>query len=408
MNNKKRKPASSNLPILKQICNLIPGHLVARLARQTGADKKARDFSNWSQVVALLHAQLSHSIGLNDVCDSLQLHAGELSTIRGATPPSRNGLSHANKVRPSSLAEKLFYEVFEHLKTLSPDFARGHAPGLASRFKAPIHLIDSSVIELVKDSMDWARHRRRKAAAKTHMRLSLQNLLPQYVIIDTAREHDNTRARELCAGILEGEIAIFDKAYIDYAHLKHLDQRRVNWVTRAKENMKYEVVEKLPVIQGSKILSDEIITLKRSSLEAPEVMRRVVALVEVDGKEREMVFLTNNLQWSPKTVADLYRCRWKIESFFKQIKQTFQVADFLGHGANAVRWQVWTALLAYLLLKYLSFASNWKHSFTRLFTILRAGMWRKFDLYELLKSYGTAGGSFRNLAMPEQAYFPGF
>jgi IS4 transposase len=137
-------------------------------------------------------------------------------------------------------------------------------------------------------------------------------------------------------------------------------------------------------------------------------MRRIVALVEIDGEEREMVFLTNNLEWSPRSVADLYRCRWQIEVFFKQIKQTLQLADFLGHNANAVRWQVWMALLVYMLLRYLSYVSKWAHSFTRLFTILRAVLWAKLDLLKLLDCYGTAKGSFRNLARPEQAYFPGF
>jgi IS4 transposase len=125
---------------------------------------------------------------------------------------------------------------------------------------------------------------------------------------------------------------------------------------------------------------------------APELMRRVVALVEIEDVEREMVFLTNNLEWSPRTVADLYRCRWEIEVFFKQIKQTLQLADFLGHNANAVRWQVWTALLTYVLLRYLSYLSRWTHSFTRLFTILRAVLWEKYDLLRLLACYGTAEG----------------
>ena len=137
-------------------------------------------------------------------------------------------------------------------------------------------------------------------------------------------------------------------------------------------------------------------------------MRRIVALVEIDGEEREMVFLTNNLQWSPRSVADLYRCRWQIEVFFKPIKQTLQLADFLGHNANAVRWQVWIALLVYVLLRYLSYVSKWAHSFTRLFTIVRAVLWSNIDLLNLLGRYGTAKRSFRNLARPEQAYFPGF
>ena len=358
--------------------------------------------------MSLLDAQLSHSIGLNDVCDSLQLHGPALATIRGATAPSRNGLSNANRGRPCEMAEKLFWEVMNSLGQRSPGFSKGRRRGPAFRFKAPISIMDSSVIELVANSMDWARHRRRKAAAKTHMRLSLQSFLPQCAIIDTAKEHDNKRARELCAGLEEGEIIIFDKAYIDYAHLLDLDNRRVNWVTRAKDNMSYEVVKKLPLEKGSKILSDEIIVLKDEKKPAPELMRLVRALVEVDGTEREMTFLTNNLEWSPQSVADLYQCRWEIEVFFKQIKQTLQMADFLGHNANAVRWQIWMALLVYVLLRYVSYLSKWSHSFTRLFTILRAVLWRKIDLLALLNCYGTAGGSFRNLALPEQAYFPGF
>ena len=408
MKNKKSNPTASNFTVLKQICNFIPGHLVSKLARETGADKKARDFSCWSHVVSLLSAQLSHSIGLNDVCDSLQLNAGSLAAVRGATPPSRNGLSHANKVRSAEMAEKLFWGTLDSISQLSPAFIEGKARGRAHRFKTPIHIVDTTVIELVANALDWAKHRRRKAAAKTHMRLSLQSLLPQCVIIDTAREHDNLRARELCAGINRGEIVIFDKGYIDFDHLLDLAERGVNWVTRAKENMQYEVVSNLPVAGHPKILADEIITLKDAKKSAPELMRRVVALVEVDGQERQMVFLTNELTWSPNTVADLYRCRWEIEIFFKQIKQTLQIADFLGNNANAVRWQLWMALLVYMLLRYLSHLTKWSHSFTRMFTILRAALWRKFDLLELLRSYGTAGGSFRHLARPEQAYFGGF
>ena len=136
-------------------------------------------------------------------------------------------------------------------------------------------------------------------------------------------------------------------------------------------------------------------------------MRRVEAIVEIRGRERPMVFLTNNLDWSPRTVCDLYRCRWDIEAFFKQIKQTLNLSDFLGHNANAVRWQIWTALLAYVLLRFQAFASRWHHSFTRLFTLARATLWQRIDLAGLLRSYGTAGGHFRFLSAPREAWLPG-
>jgi len=157
------------------------------------------------------------------------------------------------------------------------------------------------------------------------------------------------------------------------------------------------------------VLRDDLIELQTpvSRNAYPVAPRRIVALVEVDGREMEMVFLTNNLEWSAASIVELYRCRWQIEVFFKQIKQTLQLADFLGTTANAVRWQVWTALLVYLLLRYLAFLSNWSHSFSRLFTLLRAALWQKWDLLGLLRCYGTADGHFRYLARPEQAYLPG-
>jgi len=406
--NKTLNPTRSKFSILRQVCNYIPEQLVSKIARTTGAEDKSRTFRPWSHVVSLVYAQLSHSIGLNDLCDSLQLHSGPLGSIRGASPPSRNGLSHANRERPAEMAEQLFWQVIDHLGVQSPGFIAGRSRGRAFRFKMPIHVVDTTVMELVANCMDWAKHRRRKAAAKTHMRLNLQSLLPNFVIVDTAGEHDNKRARELCAGVKSGEIVLFDKGYVDFRHLRDLDERGVFWVTRAKDNLAYRVVQKMPQSKDDKILKDEIIELSNPNKPAPELMRRIVAVVEVDGQEREMTFLTNNLQWSPRSVVDLYQCRWQIEVFFKQIKQTLQLADFLGYSANAVRWQVWMALLVYVLLRYLSYLSKWGHSFTRLFTILRAVMWSKLDLLRLLDCYGTAKGSFRNLARPDQAYFPGF
>jgi Transposase DDE domain len=205
-----------------------------------------------------------------------------------------------------------------------------------------------------------------------------------------------------------GEIVVFDKAYIDFAHLFDLLQRGVFWVTRAKDNMAAEVLHSLPVT--GRILRDELIALSNAPALAdyPELLRRITALVEVDGVEQEMVFLTNNMEWSPASVSDLYRCRWSIEAFFKQIKQTLQLADFLGHSANAVRWQIWTALLVYVLLRFLAFAHGWHHSFTRIFTLIRSAMWRRWDLSSLLQSYGTASGDFRFIATPQQPCFKGF
>jgi hypothetical protein len=406
---RKPAPARGKLTVLAQLCNLIPGHLVAKLAREHGVDAKARTFTAWSHVVAMLYAQLTHVIGLNDVVDALRHHVGWLARIRGATAPSRNGLSHANRERNASMAEALFWAVLEHLRTVRPDFGGSRARGLSRRFRRKISIVDSTTIQLVASCLDWAKHRRRKAAAKCHLRLDLQSLLPRFAIVDTARDNDSARAAEVCAGLRAGEIVIFDRAYVAFAHLFGLLVRGVFWVTRTKSNVQLRVVRKRLRRREGRILRDDEVVLAtaRSRGEYPNRLRRVTALVEVDGQEVVMEFLTNNFEWAASSVADLYRSRWQIEVFFKQIKQTLQLCDFLGHSANAVRWQVWTALLLYVLLRFQVFLHDWPHSFTRLFAMLRGVVWDRFDLASLLQFYGTAGGPWRMRAQPEQGYLPG-
>ena len=404
-----RKPTAAKFSLLRQLCNLIPNHLVPQLAREHAVEERSRTFRPWSHVVSLIYAQLTHSLGLNDVCDALRLHSGPLSAIRGATPPSKNALSHANRERNPKMAEALFWTMLAHLQQLHPGFGARRRPKLAFRFKRLIHIVDSTTIQLVANSLDWARHRRRKAAAKCHVRLNLQTFLPRFALVDTAGEHDNRRAHELCAGVQAGEIVIFDKAYVDFAHLAALSLREVFWVTRAKENMQYRVVRKFQPGADGNLLRDDLIRLTGAAGKAyPVELRRVVALIEVEGELREMVFLTNNLTWSAQTIADLYRCRWSIEVFFKELKQTLQLADFLGHSERAVKWQVWTALLAYVLLRFCAHLGQWTHSFTRLFALIRSALWQNWELRSLLEVYGTAGGGGRFLGTPQQAYLAGF
>jgi hypothetical protein len=269
--------------------------------------------------------------------------------------------------------------------------------------------VDATTIQLIARCMDWAKHRRRKAAAKCHLRLDLQTFLPRCAIVDTAGEHETRRAHELCADVRAGEIVIFDKAYVDFAHLADLAMREVFWVTRAKDNLRCRVKCKLQPGRQGNILRDDLIRLTGPARKHyPVELRRVVARVEVDGELREMTFLTNQLEWSAQTIADLYRSRWAIEVFFKQLKQTLQLADFLGNSANAVRWQVWTALLTYVLLRFCAWLSQWAHSFTRLFALLRSALWQKLELRSVLEVYGTAGGGGRFLGTPQQAFLAGF
>ena len=192
---------------------------------------------------------------------------------------------------------------------------------------------------------------------------------------------------------------------MDFEHLFDLDQRGVWWVTRAKDNMKFRVV-KHHTKGHENILKDQIIALqgKHKGMK----LRHVEAWVEVAGEWRVMVFITNNMEWSPRSVCDPYRRRWDIEVFFKQVKQSLKLGSFLGHSANSVRWQVYTALLVYVLLRFMAHLSGWGHRFTRLFAVTRSALWERIDLLALLKSYGTASGRFKVIGALNTAWLPGF
>ncbi len=407
---KPRKSTRNSLSILHQICKLVPPYLVPKLAARYEVDKRARSFTPWSHLVTLLFAHLSHASSLNDVCDAIRSHETWFSRIRGAIAPAKNTLSHANRNRNPRMAEHLFWTILNQLQESSPRFGGHTFKGMPRRFRRAVYAIDSSTIKLVANCIDWAKHQRRKAAAKLHLRLDLRSYLPAFAIVDSAAHNDNLRARELCADLKDGEIALFDKAYIDYRHLFDLTRRGVFWVTRAKDNMSYRVKERNIRKREGNILRDDMIVLTgvKTCAYYPQPFRLVRAIVEIDGRLREMTFITNNVDWAPSSIADLYKSRWAIETFFKEIKQTLQLGDFLGHNKNAVEWQVWTALIAYVLLRYLSSTHGWPHGFKRLFCLMRSNLWNRYDVGGLIGFCGTARGSPEETDTAEQRLLPGF
>jgi hypothetical protein len=405
------KPAKHKFTLLKQVVENIPAYLVSKLANKHGVTEKARTFSPWSHVVSMLFAHLTHALSLNDVCDTLKHHSGALSTIRNATPPSRNGLSHSNKIRCSEMAKDLFYEVLSHLTNHFPRFGRQDVSfKLPRRIKRTINLIDSTTIQLFANCMSWAKHRRRKAAAKCHMVLDAQSFLPRFAIVKSANSHDAIMARSLCNQLRDGEIVVFDKAYVDFKHLFELLQRGILWVTRAKSNMKYRVIKKLKITNKSIVLDAKVkLTGPKSKTEYPECFRLIIADVIRDGKIVRMEFITDDFTLAASTITELYKSRWDIELFFKQLKQTLKLSDFLGYSENAVQWQVWMALLCYIILRFIAFISKWKGTFARLFTTIRGVLWSRLHLQSLLDyCCGTEGERPRVTMLPQQLYLPLF
>ena len=333
---------------------------------------------------------------INELCDTLNHHRGLLNTLRNAAAPRRNTLSYANRTRSSEIIKRLFYRVLEHYQKSMPDFfdkPNRRFFRIPRRFKRTIRALDATTIELVANCMDWAKHRCKKAAARIHMSLDVLTFTPSIVIVEPGNKHEANYMVRLCEGMKAGDIAIFDKAYISLVHLLTLTQKGIMWVTRCKEDAQFNVIKKLNKGSQKNIIRDELVEWKGkvSHERYPEQLRRVEALVkDTEGNEVTVTFLTNNTEWAASSVCDLYRARWAIENFFKEIKQTLQLRTFIGYNRNSIEWQVWSAMLVYMLLRIQEWMHKWTGSFKRLIALIRGIAWVQQDLALILASYGTA------------------
>ena len=404
---------TERLTVLGQFCKLIPKYSLANVCAELnkeGIKIAARAFSVWSHIVSMIYCHMAHCISLNDICDGLQNFKGNLNDIRNATAPYRNTLSHANRTRNIALIKKLFWKTVEHYQQTHPKFFTQGGRRyfrLPRRFKRAIRAIDSTTIELIAKCMDWAKHRKHKAAAKVHVALDLISFIPIRVVTDSANHHDGSYMSELCGNMKSGDIAVMDRAYVDYKQLNTLTEQGVFWVTRSKSNMKIKVIRELN--KGRKntpqedkepnypiILKDEEVELtgKTSHKRYPRSFRHVSAIVQdSNGKEITVSFLSNNMEWAASSICDLYRCRWGIETFFKEIKQTLQIRTFVGFNRNAIEWQIWSALLTYLLMRIMAFLSEWKRDFKHFFTLMKGALWAKRTVRVIVSRYGTADES---------------
>jgi len=393
---------------LHQVVHHIPRWSIERLARRHGVD--ARKLSATSHVVLLMLGHLSQARCLMEILDDAMLHKSKLYLARRSRPTARNTFSHANRTRPCEVAEELYWETARHLCAVSPGFVPPkRVSGFLSRFnERGIFAIDSTTFLLALNCLESFPYRKRKAAAKAHMRLRVGSFIPSVVRIESGRPQDCTMADELTKDMQAGDILLADRGYTDFGFLHNLSARKVFWVLRQKADMFYEIMGRREV--KGEVLADEEVRLKAwtTHLKYPEVFRRVHARVEVDGKKVEMTFLTNNMKWEARTICELYKARWAIEVFFKELKQTLQFSDFIGTNTNAVKWQIWTGLLVHLLLHYLKYLSSWKKPFSRLVGLVKCARWVDCNIVESLKLYGTAGPPARPQPCYRQQYLAGF
>lgn len=358
--------------IFNQLLQLFPRVDFQTAVIATKAERHARGFTCWGQFVAMLFCQLGRAHSLREICGGLASCEGKLAHL-GIEAPKRSSLAYANAHRPWELYQAVFYQLLDRCREV--------AGPKKFRFKSKLLSLDTTVIDLCADVFEWATFRRRKGAVKLHFTLDHDGYLPTVLVITEGNRHDMTVARRQT--FAPGTVLVFDMGYIDYAWLAHLHRTGVVFVTRFRANTAYHVTAARPVPTRGGIQTDEQIALDgpRSRKKYPSdlPLRRVV--VDVAARDAPLVFLTNQVHWGPTTIARIYKDRWQIELFFKALKQNLRVKTFVGTSRNALHIQIWTALIALLVLKYLQLKATFGWSLSNLVALLRMNLFVYRDLW---------------------------
>jgi Transposase DDE domain/Domain of unknown function (DUF4372) len=357
--------------IFSQMLQLFSRHEFEQAVREHHAERHARGFSCWGQFVAMLFCHLGRAQSLREICGGLAASEGKLRHLGLPNAPSRSTLAYANEHRPWQLYRSVFYQLLGRCR----EVAGGHG----FRFKNKLLSLDATLIELCASVFDWAQYRRTKGAVKLHLLLDHQGLLPSYAVITEGRVHESRIAPTL--RFEPGTIVVFDRGYNDYDWFAALQQQGVFFVTRMKDNADYGVLERRPVSEHGPVQRDEIIFLYKLARGDRDLFLRRIEVWD-ESQQCTLVFLTNHRRFAASTIAQIYKSRWQIELFFKALKQNLRVKTFVGTSANALQIQIWTALIALLLLKYLQLRARFGWSLSNLAALLRQQLFVYRDLWD--------------------------
>jgi hypothetical protein len=358
--------------IFGQILQIFRKREFYQAVMETDAERMAKGFRCWEQFVAMLFCQVGQAHSLREICGGLASCLGKLKHLGIEKGPHRSTLSYANAHRSWQLYQRVFYQLLERCQVLAVGKKK-------FRFKNKLFSLDATVIELCASLFDWAKFRRTKGAVKLHLLLDHEGYLPVFAHITEGRVHEVRIARGL--SFPRGSILAIDKGYVDYELFYRWTVQGVYFVTRQKDNADYSVVRSNAVPENRNILKDHVIQLEGYSARkrCPCLLRRI----EVWDKENEkfIVLLTNHFEFGATTIAGIFKDRWQIEIFFKTIKQNLKIKTFVGTSPNALMIQIWTALIAVLLLKYLKFRSTFAWSLSNLVAMLRYNLFMYRDLW---------------------------
>jgi len=365
--------------VFAQVADFLPRRIFDRIVHQYDGNLYVKHFSCWNQLLCMMYGQLSTRDSLSDLIVCIRAHKSKYYHLGFGKNVSKNNLSNSNKNRD--------YRIYESLAN--------HLVGVAQRnsfpenepienINGPVYAIDSSVIDLCLNVFWWAKFRKEKGGIKMHTLFDIKTNIPTFVYVSEALLHD-VHFLDII-NFEMGSYYVFDKAYVDFYRLYRMTISGATFVTRMKRNAKFKIVSRAKIRKLKGIRSDHTITLTNyyASKEYPEKLRKIRFYDET--KKKLLIFLTNNFDLKAEEVAMLYKYRWRIENYFKWIKQHLKIKSFCGETPNAVRTQIYIAMISYLIVAIIKEKINSKYTNYEVLQIIGSSLLDKTPLCELLEN----------------------
>lgn len=369
----------SQITLLGQVIQLLPRDSFKKLVSHYQTDKHNKGISSWDHLVSMVFCHLAGADSVRDISNGLRSITGNRVHLGMEAVPSKSSVSYINKHRNWELFRDYYFEVLEHLQIKG-------MPGRSAlrNIKRKVFLMDASVIPLCLSLFDWAAYRKRKGGLKLHTILDYDGLLPVFCQVTDAKTHEVTVARQHTYP--KGSVLVFDRGYYDFQWFNELDSSGVFFITRTKANLDYRIVKEREIrhIDKEVVLGDYVVDIHNTKARKAGLGQlRLIRDYDVE-QQREFEFLTNNFVWTATDIALAYKERWQIEVFFKFIKQNLKIKSFVGTSPNAVMIQLWSALICFILLRYLKAKAAYKWHLSNLVTFIRLAAFVKIDLFEWL------------------------
>ena len=363
----------TNLSIFAQIIRLIPRDIIHLNVEKHNSDYNSKGINTWTHLVSMLYCQFGNCQSIRDISFGLRSATGNLNHLGVTRAPSKSAISYINAHRGWTFFRDVYFSLFKEFKVK------------VNRIKLnrKLFILDSTLIPLCISLFDWAYYRKKKGAIKIHTVLDYDSCLPVFIRMTDGKTSDIEIAEKI--SFPKGSILTIDRGYLDFNFLRDLDSTGVFFVIRAKDNTVFDIVKTLILPEKSEnIISDDHIVL--IGQQTKNKYKKRLRLVQVaDPETGEIIpLLTNNFFWSPKTISELYKNRWEIETFFRTVKQNLKIKSFIGTSENAVLTQIWTALITILLLTVLKAKALYKWHMSNMVGFIRLNLFVKIDLFEWL------------------------